>query len=327
MPTTRVAITSTTAFAFLLIVAVPVSSQSYPTKPVHLVVTNAPGGATDILGRLTAERLAQRLGQQVVVDNKPGAGGNIAGTFIAGSPADGYTVLLANHPGVTTAPAVAKNAGFDPLRDFAPIGLLATQTMLLTLHPSQPPNNLAEFVAYAKARPGQLTYATPGIGSPHHLGMEMLKQIAGLDLQHVPYKGGAPAMQDVVAGLVPVMFASYVIAGPQLQAGKLKAIGVAALARNVQAPNIPTFAEQGYPGFDTSSWFGIVAPTGTPAAVIARLNADINTAVAAPGFSQQLLKIGFEPTQPISPAEFSELMRTSVAKWTKVIRDVNIQPE
>ena len=323
MPTIRITI----ALAFFFVLTGPVSPQGYPARPVRLVVTNAPGGATDILGRLTAERLAQRLGQQVLVDNKPGAGGNIAGAFLANAPADGHTLLLANHPGVTTAPAISKNAGFEPVRDFAPIALLATQTMLLTLHPSQSPNNVAEFVAYAKARPGQLSYATPGIGSPHHLGMEMLKQISGSDLQHVPYKGGAPAMQDVVAGLVPVMFASYVIAGPQLQAGKLKAIGVAALARNVQAPNIPTFAEQGYAGFDTSSWFGIVALTGTPASVIARLNADANFAVAASGFSQQLLKIGFEPAAPITPAEFGNLLRTSVEKWNKIIRDVNIQPE
>ena len=322
MPAVRIAI----ALAFFVL-AGPVLPQGYPAKPVRLVVTNAPGGATDILGRLIAERLAQRLGHNVVVDNKPGAGGNIAGSFIANAPADGYTLLLANHPGVTTAPAISKNPGFDPVRDFAPIAVLATQTMLLTLHPSQPPTNLAEFVAYAKSRPGQLTYATPGIGSPHHLGMEMLKQIAGIDLVHVPYKGGAPAMQDVVAGLVPVMFASYVIAGPQLQAGKLKAIGVAALARNVQAPTIPTFAEQGYPGFDTSSWFGIVAPTGTPAPVIARLNAETNAAITAQGFSEQLLKIGFEPTSPKTPAEFANLFRTSVAKWNKIIREVNIHPE
>ena len=321
MPAIRIAI----AFVFFCIAAGPASPQAYPAKPVRLVVTNAPGGATDILGRLFADRLGQRLGQQVIVDNKPGAGGNIAGAFLANATADGHVLLLANHPGVTTAPAISKNAGFEPVRDFAPIALLATQTMLLTLHPSQPPNNVAEFVAYAKSRPGKLSYATPGIGSPHHLGMEMLKQISGIDLQHVPYKGGAPAMQDVVAGLVPVMFASYVIAGPQLQARKLKAIGVAALARNVQAPEIPTFAEQGYPGFDVSSWFGIVAPAGTPASVLARLNQDANAATAATGFSQQLLKVGFEPAAPMTQAEFATLLRTSVAKWNKVIRDVNIQ--
>jgi tripartite-type tricarboxylate transporter receptor subunit TctC len=315
------------ALAWCLIYSAPILPQSYPSKPVRLVVSNAPGGATDILGRLIADRLGQRLGQQVLVDNKPGAGGNIAGAFLAHAPADGHTLLLVNHPGVTTAPAISKDAGFEPVRDFAPAALIATQTMLLTQHPSQPPSTLAEFVAYAKARPGQLTYATPGIGSPHHLGMEMLKQQAGIDLAHVPYKGGAPAMQDVVAGRVPVMFASYVIAGPQFQAGKLKVIGVAALARNVQLPNILTFTEQGYAGFDVSSWFAIAATAGTPAAVIARLNGEINAAIAAPGFSQQLLKVGFEPTSPRSPAEVGELLKTSVAKWTKLIRDVNIQAQ
>ena len=302
-------------------------AQSYPSKPVHLVVTNPPGGATDILGRLISERLTQRLGQQFVVDNKPGAGGNIAGNFAARAPADGYTLLLANHPGVTTAPALSKKPGFDPARDFAAVALLATQTMLLTLHPSMPPNTLAEFVAYAKARPGQLSYASTGIGSPHQLGMEMLKRVAGIDLVHVPYKGGAPAMQDVVAGRVPVMLASYVIAGPQLQAGKLKAIGASGAARNTQAPEFPTIAEQGYPGFDMAAWFGIVAPQGTPADVVARLNQETNAALAAADLKQQFLRIGFDPAAPMSVSQFGDFMRSDVLKWSALIRDANIAPE
>ncbi len=302
-------------------------AQGYPTKPVRLVVPNAPGGATDILGRLVSDRLAPRLGQQIIVDNRPGAGAKVAASYVARAPKDGYTLLLANHPGVTTAPALSKDPDFDAAKDFAPIALLATQTMLLTLHPSLAPNTVAEFIAHAKARPGQLAYATPGIGTPHHLGMEMFKQMVGIDLVHVPYKGGAPAMQDVVAGRVPVMFASYVIAGPQLQAGKLKAIGAASPARNTQAPDILTFAEQGYPGFNVEAWFGMVAPAGTPAAVLARLNQETNAVLAMPDLKQQFVRIGFDPAAPTSPAEFGKLWRGDVARWNKVIRDANIAPE
>lgn len=303
------------------------TAQGYPARPVHLVVPQASGGATDILGRLVSERLVPRLGQQLVIDNKPGAGGNIAAAFVARAPADGYTLLLANHPGVTTAPTLSKNPGFDPVRDFAPVTLLAKQTMLLTLHPSLPPNTVAEFVAYARARPGALSYASPGIGSPHHLAMELFKQVAGIDLVHIPYKGGAPAMQDVVAGQVMVMFASFVIAGPQLKAGKLKAIGATGAARNTQAPEYPPIAEQGYPSFVQEAWFGVTAPAGTPPAVLARLNQEFNAVLAITELQQHLLRIGFDPVPATSPAEFGKLYADDVAKWGKVIRDAKILPE
>lgn len=299
-------------------------AQGYPTKPVRLVVPNAPGGATDILGRLVSDRLAPRLAQQIVVENRPGAGAKVAASYVARAPKDGYTLLLANHPGVTTAPALSKDPDFDAAKDFAPIALLATQTMLLTLHPSLPLATVAEFVAYAKARPGGLSYATPGIGTPHHLAMELLKQMAGINLVHIPYKGGAPAMQDVVAGQVPVMFASFVIAGQYLKSGRLKAIGASGGARNTQAPEFPTVAEQGYPGFDVDAWFGIVAPSGTPAEVIARLNQAVNAVLAMPDLQQHLLKIGFDTVPAMSPAEFGNLIRSEITKWGKVIRDAKI---
>ncbi|OGA03222.1 MAG: hypothetical protein A3I00_08925 [Betaproteobacteria bacterium RIFCSPLOWO2_02_FULL_64_12] len=323
MPKTGFAI----AIALVAALTGPASAQTWPAKPVRVVVPNAPGGATDILGRLVSDRLAPRLGQQIIVDNRPGAGAKVAASYVARAPRDGYTLLLANHPGVTTAPALSKHPDFDAAKDFAPIALLATQTMLLTLHPSLAPNTVAEFIAHAKARPGQLAYATPGIGTPHHLGMEMFKQMVGIDLVHVPYKGGAPAMQDVVAGRVPVMFASYVIAGPQLQAGKLKAIGAASPARNTQAPDILTFAEQGYPGFNVEAWFGLVAPAGTPAAVLARLNQETNAVLAMPDLKQQFVRIGFDPAAPTSPAEFGKLWRSDIARWNQVIRSANIAPE
>jgi len=318
--------TAAIAIAIIAALAGYASAQNYPLRPVHLVVPNAPGGATDILSRLLADRLAPRLGQQVVIDNKPGAGGNVAARFVAKASGDGYTVLFTTR-GIATAPALSKDAGFDPIKEFLPVALLAVQGMLLVVHPSLPAANVADFVAYARAHPGQLTYATPGIGTPHHLAMEMFKQIARVNLTHVPYKGGAPAVQDVVAGRVPVMFASYVIAGPYMKAGKLRALGASGDARNSQAQDIPTISEQGYPGFDVEPWFGITAPLETPPAAIARLNQEINTVLANTELKQQLLKIGFDPVPAKTPAEFGDFMRTEAVKWSKVIREANITPE
>ena len=313
--------------AVAALIAASAAAQSYPSKPVHLVVPYPPGGATDVLGRLVADKLSARLGRQIVMENKPGAGGNIAANLVAKASADGYTLLMANHPGLTTAPGLTKEPGFDPVKDFAPVAMLATQTMLLNLHPSLAPNDVRAFVAYAKAQPGKLSYASPGIGTPHHLAMEMFKQMAGIDIVHVPYKGGAPAMQDVVAGQVPVMFGSYVIAGPHLQSGKLKAIGASGKARTTQAPNILTIAEQGYPGFDVTSWFGVVAPTGTPAAVAAKLNQEMNAVVALPEVKEQLLRIGFDPAPALSVAQFGALLRNDTQQWTKLVRDAKITAE
>ena len=302
-------------------------AQAWPAKPVRIVVPFQPGGATDVLARLVASKLVARLGQQVIVDNRPGAGGNIAANLVAKAPADGYMLFIASDPGLTTAPSLTKDAGFDPARDFAAVTLLATQTMLLNLHPSMPPNSVREFVAYAKARPGQLTYATPGIGSPHHLAMEMFKHTAGIDLVHVPYRGGAPMTLDVVAGQVPVMFGSYVIAGPHLQTGKLKAIGGSGAARVTQAPEIPTIAEQGYPGFDVTPWFGLVAPTGTPAAVIARLTDETHAVLALAEVKERLFTIGFDPAPVTSSDAFGARIKADIAKWGKVIRDTNIKAD
>ena len=318
--------TGAISIAALALLVGSASAQNYPSRPVHLVVPNAPAGATDILCRLLAEPLAPRLGQQVVVDNKPGAGGNIAARFVAKAPGDGYTLLLMIR-GIATAPALSKDPGFDPIKDFTPVALLAVQSMLLSVHPSLPASTVGELVTYAKARPGQLSYATPGVGTPHHLAMEMFKQIARVDMVHVPYKGGAPAVQDVVAGLVPVMFASYVIAGPYMQVGKLRALGASGRERNTQAPDLPTIAEQGYPGFDVEPWFGLVAPSGTPPAAIARLNPDINAVLGNAEMRQRLLKIGFDPVPAKSEREFGDIIRADVAKWTKVIREANLAPE
>ena len=303
------------------------TAQDYPNRPIRIVVPQAAGGATDVIARVIADRLSPRLRQQLVIDNKPGAGGNIAAAGVARAAPDGYTLLLANHPGITTAPSISKSPGFDPVKDFSAISMLAKQTMLLTVHPTIPVTNIAEFVSYARARPGALSYATPGIGSPHHLAMELFKQMSGVDLLHIPYKGGAPAMQDVVAGQVPVMFGSFVIAGPYIRAGRLRAIGASGATRNTQAPEYLTIAEQGYPGFSQEAWFGLVAPVGTANSTIERLNQEISVVLANTDLQQQLIRTGFDPIPAMSVVEFSRIYISDVTQWSKVVRDAKILPE
>lgn len=303
------------------------TAQSYPSKPVRIVVPFPPGGATDVLGRLIADKLGGRVGQQVMIENKPGAGGSLGAVVAAQSPADGHVLFIGSDPGFTSAPPMSKDAGYDPIRDFAPVTMLASQSFLLNLHPSFPVTTVPEFVAYAKARPGQLSYASPGVGSPHHLGMELFKLTAGIDIVHVAYRGGAPATQDVVAGQVPIMFGSYVIAGPHLQTGKLKAIGATGAKRVVQAPEIPTIAEQGYPGFDMTTWFGLFAPAGTPNAAIARIAEETHAVLALADVRERFLTVGLDLAPVMTPAEFAARVKTDVAKWAKVVKEANIRAE
>ena len=303
------------------------AAQAWPSKPVRIIVPFAPGGGTDVLGRLIADRLSARLGQQVVIENRPGAGGIIGIVQVAKSPPDGHTLLMVSHPGFTTAPSLFSKAGFDTVRDFAPITMVGSQAFLLNVHSSLPVNTLREFVAYAKARPGQVNYATSGIGSPQHFAMELFKLTAGINLVPVHYKGGAPAMQDVVAGQVPVMFGSFVIAGPHLLTGRLRAMGSSGAKRVPQAPDIPTMEEQGYPGYDVISWFGFVAPAGTAAAITTRMAEETHAVLAPKEMQERMLAIGFDPPPAMTPAAFGDMVKAEVAKWTGVIRDANIRAE
>jgi len=305
----------------------PASAEDWPVRPVHIVVPFAPGGATDILGRIFADKLSERLGQAVIVDNKPGAGGNIGAGFVARSDPDGYTLFVGSGPGLTSARALSKDADFDPVKDFTPITLLATQAFILTVDPKLPPRNIPEFVAYAKEHKGALSYGTPGVGTPHHLAMELFKQVAHIDLVHVPYRGGGPMIQAALAGEVPVVFASYVIVGPYLPTGKLKPIGFSAMHRIPQAPDIAPIAEQGYPGFDVDSFFGLFGPAGTPQPVIDRLTREVRAILSMQDAKDRLTKIGFETPPDLSTAQFGELVRQDVAKWTKVVTAAGIKPE
>jgi tripartite-type tricarboxylate transporter receptor subunit TctC len=307
--------------------ATAASAQQWPAKPVHIVVPFAPGGATDVLGRIVADKLGERIGQPVVIENKPGAGGSLAASVVARAPADGYTLFIASSPSFVVAKELSANPGFDPLKDFVAITLLATQGMLLNLHPSVKANTVAEFVAYAKANPGKLNYASPGIGTPHHLAMELLKLSAGIDLVHVPYRGGGPMTKDVVAGQVPVMFGSYVIAGPYLKSGRLKAIGASTAAPVPQAPDIVPIARQGYPGFDVESWFGLVAPAGTPRTVVTRLATDVQAALQIAEVRDRMSRIGLDPVPAMSVEAYSARLANDVAKWSKVVRDAKLKPQ
>jgi tripartite-type tricarboxylate transporter receptor subunit TctC len=318
------AIFACTAFGLLSEAA---RAEEWPARPIHIVVPFAPGGATDILGRIFADKLAERLGQAVIVDNKPGAGGNIGASFVARSDPDGYTLFVGSGPGLTSARALLKDTDFDPVKDFTPITLLATQAFILAIDPKLPPRNILEFVSYARDHKGGLSYGTPGVGSPHHLAMELFKQVAGIDLVHVPYRGGGPMMQAALAGEVPVVFASYVIVGPYLPTNKLRPIGFSAPHRIPQVPEIVPIAEQGYPGFDVDSFFGLFGPAGTPPAITDRITREVRTILSMQDAKDRLEKIGFEAPPDLSTAQFGELVRQDVAKWTKVVTAAGIKQE
>ena len=278
-------------------------------------------------GRIFADKLAERLGQPVIIDNKPGAGGNVGAAFVAKSPADGYTLFIASSPGFTNAPALSKDAGFDPVKDFVPIAQLATQSFILCVKSSMAPNTIPEFIAFAKANDGKLSYGTPGIGTPHHLAMEMFKQMADINVAHVPYRGGAPMVQAALGGEVPIMIASYVIAGPYLDNGQLKAIGSTSTHRVPQAPKIVPIAEQGYPNFNVEAWFGLVGPTGMPEEAATRMDREIRAVLAMADVRTRLLQIGFEPPGPLSTSDFGEILKRDVKSWSKVVVDAGITPE
>jgi tripartite-type tricarboxylate transporter receptor subunit TctC len=303
------------------------SAQNWPSRPVHLVVPFVPGGATDVIARLVAEGLTRRLGQPAVIDNKPGAGGNIGATHVAKSAPDGHTMFVAGSPGFPNAAALSKDPGFDPEKDFAPVALLGTQGMLLTVNATVSATSAKDLVSYAKANPGKLSYASPGIGTPHHLAMEYLKQVAGIDLVHVPYRGGAPMTQATVAGEVAAMFGSFVIVGNHIKTGKLRALGSSGKKRLTQAPDVPSLAEQGYPNFDVENWFGIVSPAKTPTAVVERMHREVQEVLEQEELRKRLLTIGFDPPPKMTSAALGEWIKRDVKQWGGVLKQAGFKPE
>jgi len=290
----------------------------YPVKPVKLVVPFAAGGTTSILARLLAERLGQGLGQPFVVDNRPGAGGNVGMDAVAKAEPDGYTLLM-GPIGLAINPALYPKMAFDPQRDFAPIGLYAGVPNLLVVHPSVPANSVAELIAHARANPGKLAYASNGNGTSSHLAAEMLKAAAGLYILHIPYRGGAPAMQDLLAGQVHMLFDQMPAVLPQVQGGRVRALGVSSMKRSAAGQEVPAISES-LKGFDMTVWFGILAPKGTPAQIVTQLNAEMLKVLNDPAFQAQLAKMGVTP-MPSSPEEFARYIATETTRWARVVKD------
>lgn len=299
-------------------------SLAYPVKPVRMIVPFVPGGPSDILGRALGQSVAERLGQQVVIDNRGGGGGNIGAEIVARAVPDAYTLLLGT-PGILIANPAMGKVPFDTFRDFAPVMQVANMTSIMVVHPALPVRTLKEFIEYARARPGQLTYGTSGNGSASHLGTELFKQAARVDITHVPYKGAAPAVTDLLGGHLTVMLIGVPISLPHVRAGKLNALGIASLQRYPTAMDLPTLAESGLPGFEVANWFAMLAPAGTPDHRITRLNAEFTTALRSTELRERLLRQGFESSSG-TPAQFAAYLRAETEKWTRVVREAKIRP-
>lgn len=312
---------------FLLAAAtLPVQAQTtYPTRAVRLIVPSSPGGGTDISARILAPQLTQFLGQQVIVENRPGAGTMIGGEAVARAAPDGYTLLM----GISTLainPAMYKKVTYDALKDLAPISQAVSLSNVLVVHPSLPPRNVREFVAFVKARPGQINFASAGVGTSPHLSMELLLVLAKLNMVHVPYKGSGPGVTDLVAGHVPVMMPNMLSAQPHIKTGRLRALGVTGIKRAPGAEDIPTIAEAGVPGYEAVQWYGVLAPGATPRDIITKLHAGTVRALQNPDVRQRLLNDGAEPVGS-SPEEFAAYLRSETEKWAKVIKAAGIKPE
>jgi tripartite-type tricarboxylate transporter receptor subunit TctC len=299
-------------------------AQDYPSKPIRLVVPFPAGSSSnDIIARWLAERLSGSLPQRVLVENRPGAGGNVGSEFVAKSTPDGYTLLVATNGPQAIAPNAFK-LNYDNQKDLTPVAMVANVPYMMVVHPSLPAKNVRELIALAKSRPGQLLFASSGNAGTPHLCWELLKSVAKIDIVHVPYKGGAPAMMDTVGGQTHMYCTGMVAAGPQIKAGKVRAIGMATLERSSVMPEVPTVAEQGLPGFNVASWFGIMAPTGTSAAIVQRLHGEIAKIVQSAEMKKFLLSQGAEPML-MDPPKFSQFLRAETEKWGKVVKSANLK--
>jgi tripartite-type tricarboxylate transporter receptor subunit TctC len=310
----------------LLAGAPVVAAQSYPTRPLRLVITYPPGGTTDFVGRPVAQKLSELLGQQVVVDNRGGAGGVIATVIVAQAPADGYTLLLGTSSGMLINPLLNPKLPYDAFRDFTPISRTNINPQALVATPSLPANNVKELVAYAKANPGKLNAASSGIGTPNHLGCEMLKYLAKIDIVHIAYKGGGPAMTDLIAGQVQLQFSSIPTVLAHVKAGRVKMLAIGSAKRSRALPEVPTIAESGVPGYEYTTWYGVFGPKGMHKPLVAQLNGAVAKALASPEVSQRLMSQGAEPS-PSSPEALTHYMREESQRWAKVIAAAGIKAE
>jgi tripartite-type tricarboxylate transporter receptor subunit TctC len=302
------------------------SAEGFPGRPIRLIVPFATGGVTDTSGRVIAEALGRRLGQQVVVDNRPGASGNIGTSAVATAAPDGYTLLLAFDGTMVINPHVFAKVPFDTLKDFSPVGRIGDAVLILVAHPGVKASTLQEVVALSKATSGGLSYGTSGIGGTPHIAGELLNQRTGAQFQHVPYKGGGQAITDAIGGAIPLVYTAVAGAQAHVKSGRLKAIAVSSATRSASLPDVPTFIESGVPDFVSSSWVGILAPARTPAAIVRRLNAELNAVLADPAIRERLAVLGIEPS-PGTADQFLEDMRRDLAKYGPVVRAAGIKVE
>jgi len=304
----------------------PVSllAQPYPYKPVRIMVGFAPGGGVDVSARAVAQPLSQAFGQSVVVENRPGAAGNIAAGYVAKATPDGYTLLMSNS--TIASPTLFKSLPFDIRKDLDPVGLIAIGPSVLVVHPSVPARNVKELIALAKSQPKKLIYGSGGIGNVTHLEMEIMNSMVGAQMTHVPYKGTAPAIIALVSGEVQLIFSSVPSALGQIRAGKIRALGVSTMKRSGVLPDVPTIHEAGLPGYDAASWYAVFAPAGSPKSVVAGLGKEIVRIMAVPDMRERFANDGFEPAGT-GPAELAKFLRSELAKWAKAVEMAGIQPE
>ncbi len=312
----------------LALAAAPLAgrAETYPSRPIRFVVPWPAGGVADTVARVVADKLSERLGQRLIVENRPGAAGNIGMAAVAAAPADGYTLVLTPTGNLTVNQSLFKNLQFDTARDFLPLTVLATVPNVLVVSAALPVKSVAELVAYAKANPGKLTFASPGAGSGAHLAGELLKAEAGIDMLHVPYTGIAPAMNDVVGGRVSLMFLGISSALPQIHAGSLRPLAIAALQRSPQLPDVPLVADSGFPGFDVTSWYGVAVHSGTPPEIVDRLYRETAEVLKLADLKERFAGMGVEPGG-LSPAAFGDLVRSESKKWGDIIVRANIKIE
>ncbi len=318
------------ALSRIALVALAVSPLAWgaewsPSRPVRMIVGFPPGGATDLVARIIQPKMSAALGKQLVVDNRPGANGVISNDLIAHAEPDGLTVGFAHIGTLIISPTIQK-VPYDPHKDFAPIGMMVSLQNIIITHPTLPVKNLKDLIALAKSKPGQLNYATSGVGSPGHLAMVLLESMTGVRFSHVPYKGGGPAMTDLLAGNVPIFVAVISTAVPQVQAGKVRALAVTGAKRAAALPDVPTVAEAGVKGYSATNWYGLVAPAKTPQNIINVLNKDMTAALKSPDVIQQLKDRGIDST-PSSPAEFAQFVRQEEKKWVPIIQKSNIKED
>ncbi|MGH8672998.1 MAG: Bug family tripartite tricarboxylate transporter substrate binding protein [Burkholderiales bacterium] len=312
--------------AGLVLAAPALCAQGYPTKPIRLVVPYPPGGGTDFFARTVSAKLSENLGQPIVVENRPGAATIIGAEAVAKSAPDGYTILLGDTATFAVNPSLYKKLPYDPLKSFAPISLTGRFALLLVVHPSIQANSVSELIALAKAKPGALSYASPGPGSPHHLAMELFIQRTGISLVHVPYKGAAPAIQDLLGGQIPTMILDFAAGAPQIKAGKIRALAVASPRRLAAMPDLATLAESGLAGYEAWAWQGLVAPANTPREIIAKLGSEYARVINDASVRQKIVDAGIDPLQS-SPQELADYIASEQAKWAKVVKDRNITVE